>query len=169
LKKFSIILGVVVTLLAFSGCSSDTTTETTEESTTVTTTADSDEENTDTTTEDSLSAEFVRKSNTISDEYSELFNTWYSAYDIIAFTDDGEFYLTYDDIGYCISGTYTIEDDIIKIIIDPSTIRDSSISVGDTDYEFEFVDGNLVLTLADDETMSLTYYLDKSVALGMSD
>jgi hypothetical protein len=148
-----------MTLLAFSGCDSATTTDTTADVDT-TTVAE-----TDTTENDG-----IRHANSISDEYSELFNTWYSAYDIIAFTDDGEFYLTYDDIGYCISGTYTIDDDdIINITIDPDTIKDSSLTIGDTAYEFEFVDGNLVLTLVSDETQSLTYYLDKSVALGMSD
>lgn len=149
-----------MTLLAFSGCDSTTATDST--AGVETTVADTQET---ASTEDNGK----RYANSISDEYSELFNTWYSAYDIIAFTDDGEFYLTYDDIGYCISGTYTIDDGIINITIDPDSIRDSSLTVGDTAYEFEFVDGNLVLTLASDETQSLTYYLDKSVALGMSD
>lgn len=151
MKKISIILGILLTLVSFGGCSDNST-----------------QQETETTTENPINEEFVVKGNTISDEYSELFNTWYSAYDIIAFTDDGEFYLTYDDIGYCISGTYTIENDIIKIIIDTDSIKNSNISVGDTDYKFKFVDGNLILTLADDETQSLTYYLDKSVALGES-
>lgn len=111
----------------------------------------------------------VNSDNYISEEYSELFNTWYSATDIIAFTDDGEFYLTYDDINYCISGTYSIENDIISIKIDESTIRNNLMKVTNTSYKFQFVDGNLILTLADDETQSVTYYLDKSVALGQSD
>lgn len=152
MKKISIILGILLTLVSFSGCNDNST-----------------QQETETTTENPINEEFVVKGNTIPDEYSELFNTWYSAYDVIAFTDDGEFYLTYDDISYCISGTYTIEDDTIKIIIDTDSIKDKNLSVGDTDYKFKFVDDNLILTLADDETQSVTYYLDKSVALGQSD
>ncbi|MCC8069416.1 MAG: hypothetical protein LIO71_06680 [Ruminococcus sp.] len=158
MKKIFIILGAILTLTSFSGCSSSSETTDTDADTTTTT-----EETSETSSADE---EFLVRGNTISDEYSELFNTWYSAYDIIAFTDDGEFYLTYDDIGYCVYGTYSIEDDILKVVIDPSSIKSNDVSVGDTDYKFEFVDGNLILTLAEDDTQSLTYYLDKSVALG---
>lgn len=126
------------------------------------------EEQVNTTTEQSTTINFIVKGGTISNEYSELFHTWYSGYDVIAFTDDGEFYLTYDDIGYCISGNYTIEDDIINVVIDQSTIRNNLMTVSDTSYKFKFIDGNLVLTLVEDESQTVTYYLDKSVALGES-
>lgn len=151
MKKISIILGILLTLVSFSGCSDNST-----------------QQEVETTTENPINEDFVVKGNTIPDEYSELFNTWYSAYDVIAFTDDGEFYLTYDDIDYCISGNYTIEDDIISVVIDQSSIKNNLVKALDTSYKFEFVDGNLILTLADDETQSITYYLDKSVALGES-
>ena len=151
MKKINIILGILLTLMSFCGCSDS-----------------SNQEEVETTTENSLNEEFVVKGNTISNDYSELFNTWYSAYDIIAFTNDGEFYLTYDDISYCIRGTYTIEDDIISVVIDQSSIKNNLVKAVDTSYKFEFVDGNLILTLVDDETQSITYYLDKSVALGES-
>jgi len=150
LKKISTILGVLAILLTFSGCSSSN-------------------QDVEETSSINMNDSIVNSDNYISKEYSELFNTWYSATDIIAFTDDGEFYLTYDDINYCISGTYSIENDIINIKIDESTIRNNLMKVTDTSYKFQFVDGNLILTLADDETQSVTYYLDKSVALGQSD
>ena len=150
MKKISTILGVLAILLTFSGCSSSN--QDVEEPSSI-----------------NMNDSIVNSDNYISEEYSELFNTWYSATDIIAFTDDGEFYLTYDDINYCISGTYSIENDIISIKIDESTIRNNLMKVTNTSYKFQFVDGNLILTLADDETQSVTYYLDKSVALGQSD
>lgn len=150
MKKISTILGVLAILLTFSGCSSSN-------------------QDVKETSSINMNDSIVNSDNYISEEYSELFNTWYSATDIIAFTDDGEFYLTYDDINYCISGTYSIENDIISIKIDESTIRNNLMKVTDTSYKFQFVDGNLILTLADDETQSVTYYLDKSVALGQSD
>lgn len=150
MKKISTILGVLAILLTFSGCSSSN-------------------QDVEETSSINMNDSIVNSDNYISKEYSELFNTWYSATDIIAFTDDGEFYLTYDDINYCISGTYSIENDIISIKIDESTIRNNLMKVTDTSYKFQFVDGNLILTLADDETQSVTYYLDKSVALGQSD
>ena len=150
MKKISTILGVLAILLTFSGCSSSN-------------------QDVEETSSINMNDSIVNSDNHISEEYSELFNTWYSATDIIAFTDDGEFYLTYDDINYCISGTYSIENDIISIKIDESTIRNNLMKVTDTSYKFQFVDGNLILTLADDETQSVTYYLDKSVALGQSD
>ncbi|MBS6444822.1 MAG: hypothetical protein KH373_03345 [Ruminococcus sp.] len=150
MKKISTILGVLAILLTFSGCSSSN-------------------QDVEETSSINMNDSIVNSDNYISEEYSELFNTWYSATDIIAFTDDGEFYLTYDDINYCISGTYSIENDIISIKIDESTIRNNLMKVTDTSYKFQFVDGNLILTLADDETQSVTYYLDKSVALGQSD
>ncbi|GEM_PF-6995031 len=150
MKKISTILGVLAILLTFSGCSSSN-------------------QDVEETSSINMNDSIVNSDNYISKEYSELFNTWYSATDIIAFTDDGEFYLTYDDINYCISGTYSIENDIINIKIDESTIRNNLMKVTDTSYKFQFVDGNLILTLADDETQSVTYYLDKSVALGQSD
>ena len=150
MKKISTILGVLAILLTFSGCSSSN-------------------QDVEETSSINMNDSIVNSDNYISEEYSELFNTWYSATDIIAFTDDGEFYLTYDDINYCISGTYSIENDIISIKIDESTIRNNLMKVTDTPYKFQFVDGNLILTLAGDETQSVTYYLDKSVALGQSD
>lgn len=150
MKKISTILGVLAILLTFSGCSSSN-------------------QDVEETSSINMNDSIVNSDNYISEEYSELFNTWYSATDIIAFTDDGEFYLTYDDINYCISGTYSIENDIISIKIDESTIRNNLMKVTDTSYKFQFVDGNLILTLADDETQSVTYYLDKSVALEQSD
>lgn len=150
MKKISTILGVLAILLTFSGCSSSN-------------------QDVEETSSINMNDSIVNSDNYISEEYSELFNTWYSATDIIAFTDDGEFYLTYDDINYCISGTYSIENDIINIKIDESTIRNNLMKVTNTSYKFQFVDGNLILTLADDETQSVTYYLDKSVALGQSD
>lgn len=150
MKKISTILGVLAILLTFSGCSSSN-------------------QDVEETSSINMNDSIVNSDNYISEEYSELFNTWYSATDIIAFTDDGEFYLTYDDINYCISGTYSIENDIISIKIDESTIRNNLMKVTDTSYKFQFIDGNLILTLADDETQSVTYYLDKSVALGQSD
>lgn len=150
MKKISTILGVLAILLTFSGCSSSN-------------------QDVEETSSINMNDSIVNSDNYISEKYSELFNTWYSATDIIAFTDDGEFYLTYDDINYCISGTYSIENDIISIKIDESTIRNNLMKVTDTSYKFQFVDGNLILTLADDETQSVTYYLDKSVALGQSD
>ena len=150
MKKISTILGVLAILLTFSGCSSSN-------------------QDVEETSSINMNDSIVNSDNYISEEYSELFNTWYSATDIIAFTDDGEFYLTYDDINYCISGTYSIENDIISIKIDESTIKNNLMKVTDTSYKFQFVDGNLILTLADDETQSVTYYLDKSVALGQSD
>ena len=150
MKKISTILGVLAILLTFSGCSSSN-------------------QDVEETSSINMNNSIVNSNNYISEEYSELFNTWYSATDIIAFTDDGEFYLTYDDINYCISGTYSIENDIISIKIDESTIKNNLMKVTDTSYKFQFVDGNLILTLADDETQSVTYYLDKSVALGQSD
>lgn len=151
LKRISTILGVLAILLTFSGCSSSN-------------------QDVEETSSINMNDSIVNSDDYISEEYSELFNTWYSATDIIAFTDDGEFYLTYDDINYCISGTYSIdENDIINIVIDESTIKNSLMKVTDTSYKFQFVDGNLILTLADDETQSVTYYLDKSVALGQSD
>ncbi len=150
MKKISTILGVLAILLTFSGCSSSN-------------------QDVEETSSINMNDSIVNSDNYISEEYSELFNTWYSATDIIAFTDDGEFYLTYDDINYCISGTYSIENDIISIKIDESTIRNNLMKVTNTSYKFQFVDGNLILTLADDETQSVTYYLDKSVALGQSD
>lgn len=150
MKKISTILGVLAILLTFSGCSSSN-------------------QDVEETSSINMNDSIVNSDNYISEEYSELFNTWYSATDIIAFTDDGEFYLTYDDINYCISGTYSIENDIISIKIDESTIRNNLMKVTDTSYKFQFVDGNLILTLADDETQLVTYYLDKSVALGQSD
>ena len=150
MKKISTILGVLAILLTFSGCSSSN-------------------QDVEETSSINMNDSIVNSDNYISKEYSELFNTWYSATDIIAFTDDGEFYLTYDDINYCISGTYSIENDIINIKIDESTIRNNLMKVTDTSYKFQFVDGNLILTLVDDETQSVTYYLDKSVALGQSD
>lgn len=150
MKKISTILGVLAILLTFSGCSSSN-------------------QDVKETSSINMNDSIVNSDNYISEKYSELFNTWYSATDIIAFTDDGEFYLTYDDINYCISGTYSIENDIISIKIDESTIRNNLMKVTDTSYKFQFVDGNLILTLADDETQSVTYYLDKSVALGQSD
>jgi len=149
MKKICVILGMLVTLVAFSGCT--------------------DGSNSETTLETSSADNFVLKANTIPDEYSDLFHTWYSANDIIAFTSEGEFFLTYDDIEYCIMGTYSIEDDIINVTIDPSTIKDSNIVVSEnTSYKFEFSSDNLILSLVDDETQSITYYLDKSVALGES-
>lgn len=150
MKKISTILGVLAILLTFSGCSSSN-------------------QDVEETSSINMNDSIVNSDKYISEEYSELFNTWYSATDIIAFTDDGEFYLTYDDINYCISGTYSIENDIISIKIDESTIKNNLMKVTDTSYKFQFVDGNLILTLADDETQSVTYYLDKSVALGQSD
>ena len=150
MKKISTILGVLAILLTFSGCSSSN-------------------QDVEETSSINMNDSIVNSDNYISEEYSELFNTWYSATDIIAFTDDGEFYLTYDDINYCISGTYSIENDIISIKIDESTIKNNLMKVTDTSYKFQFADGNLILTLADDETQSVTYYLDKSVALGQSD
>lgn len=151
MKRISTILGVLAILLTFSGCSSSN-------------------QDVEETSSINMNDSIVNSDDYISEEYSELFNTWYSATDIIAFTDDGEFYLTYDDINYCISGTYSIdENDIINIVIDESTIKNSLMKVTDTSYKFQFVDGNLILTLADDETQSVTYYLDKSVALGQSD
>lgn len=151
MKRISTILGVLAILLMFSGCSSSN-------------------QDVEETSSINMNDSIVNSDDYISEEYSELFNTWYSATDIIAFTDDGEFYLTYDDINYCISGTYSIdENDIINIVIDESTIKNSLMKVTDTSYKFQFVDGNLILTLADDETQSVTYYLDKSVALGQSD
>ena len=150
MKKISTILGVLAILLTFSGCSSSN-------------------QDVEETSSINMNDSIVNSDNYISEEYSELFNTWYSATDIIAFTDDGEFYLTYDDINYCISGTYSIENDIISIKIDESTIRNNLMKVTNTSYKFQFVDGNLILTLGDDETQSVTYYLDKSVALGQSD
>lgn len=152
MKKISTILGVLAILLTFNGCNSSNS---------------SNQDVTDTSNID-MNNSIVNSDNYISEEYSELFNTWYSATDVIAFTDDGEFYLTYDDINYCISGTYSIEDDIISVVIDESTIKNNLVKVSDTSYKFQFVDGNLILTLADDETQSVTYYLDKSVALGQS-
>lgn len=152
MKRLSTILGVLAILLTFNGCNSND---------------GSNQDVTDTSNID-MNNSIVNSNDYISDEYSELFHTWYSATDIIAFTDDGEFYLTYDDINYCISGTYSIENDIINIVIDESTIKNNLMKVTDTSYKFQFVDGNLILTLADDESQSVTYYLDKSVALGQS-
>lgn len=151
MKKISTILGVLAILLTFNGCNSSS----------------SNQDVTDTSNID-MNNSIVNSDNYISEEYSELFNTWYSASDVIAFTDDGEFYLTYDDINYCISGTYSVKDDIISVVMDESTIKNNLVKVSDTSYKFQFVDGNLILTLADDETQSVTYYLDKSVALGQS-
>lgn len=152
MKKIFVMLGILITLLAFNGCTNSSNQETSE------------------TTLETLSTDnFLLKANTIPDEYADLFHTWYSANDIIAFTSEGEFFLTYDNIEYCIMGTYSIEDDIINVTIDPSTIKDSNIVVSEnTAYKFEFSHGNLILTLPDDETQSITYYLDKSVALGDS-
>lgn len=142
-----------MTLISFSGCNDTTQVEQSVEV-----------ENTTVDLE-----EYHIQVTTMSQDYEELWNTWYSTDNIVAFTNDGEVYFTNYNISYCVSGTYTIDGDTINTVIDTSTIKDNRMRVFSSSYKFKFVDGNLILTLADNETQSLTYYLDKSVALGQSD
>jgi hypothetical protein len=149
----------MLSLVCLGGCSSDTTT--TEDSTETTTIAE--EEDTD-EVEDAL-----QKVTYLDDAYEDLWHTWYSSTDIMEFTKDGEFYWTCDDIEYCVSGTYTVDDTTISVTIDTSTIKSQYYAPTDGSYYYELGDGTLTITLVGDDTITDTYYTDKSIALGESD